>query len=516
MFKFLRQSKKYRPGRIAVTDSTIRTRFAYIGLTEDELGVVSGWAEVCRAELDPLIDKFYERVLSNDETRRILLKHSSVERQRPMLSRYILTMFAGLIDDEYVNYRHRVGAVHDRIDLNSNWYIAMYEVIQEVLVAAVRRAGATQRDLDRFAVSLRRLIQADIGMVLTAQTEVYREKIKHLTAEAEAKYGEAMRFLDEEARVLEKVAAKDLTERMQGDFGGHYARIKDSLNLTIDNLFATIEQVSGSAEQVAAASSEISSASQSLARGASEQAATLEEIAANFEEMQAMTAQNASHAKSARSLAENANQVTKKGVRSMTQLTEAVERIKTSSDATAKIVKTIEEIAFQTNLLALNAAVEAARAGDAGKGFAVVAEEVRNLAMRSADAAKQTAELIEEAIKNAGSGIAHNSEVLGNLDEIDEQVKKVNEIINEIASASEQQKAAVEEVGNAIEQIGAVTQGVAANSEQTASASEQLSAQSTEMVGVVETFVLDKNRRPKRGASVADEPVLNGGGKFYH
>src|SRR5207244_3670763 len=133
------------------------------------------------------------------------------------------------------------------------------------------------------------------------------------------------------------------------------------------------------------------------------------------------------------------------GVRSMQHLSEAITKIKGSADSTAKIVKTIDEIAFQTNLLALNAAVEAARAGDAGKGFAVVAEEVRNLAMRSAEAAKHTANLIEESVKNADGGVALNQEVLSNLQEINGQIEKVSEVVAEIAAASDQQSQGVEQ-----------------------------------------------------------------------
>jgi methyl-accepting chemotaxis protein len=209
--------------------------------------------------------------------------------------------------------------------------------------------------------------------------------------------------------------------------------------------------------------------------------------------MASMTKQNADNAKQARGLAENARVEVNKGFESMKRLSTAVEKIKRSSDETAKIVKTIDEIAFQTNLLALNAAVEAARAGDAGKGFAVVAEEVRNLAMRSAEAAKNTANLIEESVKNADGGVVINEEVLKNLNEIHSEVTKVSEVVAEIAAASEQQSQGVDQINTAIEQMNQVTQQTAANAEESASAAEELSGQANEMNSMVGSFHLTGN-----------------------
>jgi methyl-accepting chemotaxis protein len=184
----------------------------------------------------------------------------------------------------------------------------------------------------------------------------------------------------------------------------------------------------------------------------------------------------------------------------MQKLSAAMDAIKKSADATAKIVKTIDEIAFQTNLLALNAAVEAARAGDAGKGFAVVAEEVRNLAMRSAEAAKNTANLIEESVRNADGGVQINEDVSRNLQEIRDQIKKVSDVMAEIAAASEQQSQGVDQITTAVEQMNTVTQQTAANAEESASAAQELSAQAEEMLGMVSHFKLTNSgetaRRP--------------------
>jgi len=198
----------------------------------------------------------------------------------------------------------------------------------------------------------------------------------------------------------------------------------------------------------------------------------------------------------------------------MRRLSEAMERIKASSDETAKIVKTIDEIAFQTNLLALNAAVEAARAGDAGKGFAVVAEEVRNLAMRSAEAAKNTAQLIEGNVGNAEGGVALNTEVMSALQEIQKQVGQVSEVMDEIAAGAEQQSQGVEQINSAVEQMNQVTQTTAANAEESSSASEELTAQAEDLRALVGAYKLNGTSSGTRARRTgrSRKPVAMGAG----
>jgi methyl-accepting chemotaxis protein len=309
--------------------------------------------------------------------------------------------------------------------------------------------------------------------------------------------------IQEASDCLQRMADKDLTAKMTGDYKGDFALIKNALNTAAQNLDEGLQQIEVGAEQVTSASAEISQGSQSLAQGASEQASTLEEISSSLQEISSMTHQNASNSQEARSLSDNAHASTEKGVKSMSRLSDAIKRIKNSADSTAKIVKTIEEIAIQTNLLALNAAVEAARAGDAGRGFAVVAEEVRNLAMRSAEAAKETARLIDDSVKNSEEGVMLNGEVLANLEEINREIEKTRLVVSEIAAASEQQTQGVEQINIAVEQINTVTQQNAANSEESASASEELSGQAQEMLSFIGEFNLSSqgrgNKRPSAG-----------------
>jgi len=250
-----------------------------------------------------------------------------------------------------------------------------------------------------------------------------------------------------------------------------------------------IESLTAGAEQTASAAEQVSAASQSLAQGASEQAAAIEETSSSLEEMSSMTKQNAGNAQQANNLMTEAGQLVARGQESMGRLTAAIEEIKKSSDETAKIVKTIDEIAFQTNLLALNAAVEAARAGDAGKGFAVVAEEVRNLAQRAGEAARNTAALIEGSVKNAENGVGVAGETAKALEEITASAQKVSALISEIAAASSEQAQGIDQVTTAVTQMDQVTQQNAANAEESASASEELSAQAEQLQGMVRELV---------------------------
>jgi methyl-accepting chemotaxis protein len=310
--------------------------------------------------------------------------------------------------------------------------------------------------------------------------------------------------LNEASIAMQAVAKRDLRARMNGEYQGDYAGMKEALNAAIANLDRGLTQVASNAAQVVDGANQIYCSSQLFATGATEQESTLHSISGNLEDMAQAIAQNCAYVQQGKDLAVRARAIAETGFESMRRLSEAISKIKGSSDATAKIIKTIDAIAFQTNLLALNAAVEAARAGESGKGFAVVAEEVRNLAMRSAAAAHNTAAMIEESVRNAESGVAMNREAMNNLEQINEEVNLVSKVMMEISESSEQQQKGVTELTRSMTQLDKMTQQYVSNAQQSIAGAEALSCQAEAMQDVVSTFQLSSDQTTNESVAPAE------------
>jgi methyl-accepting chemotaxis protein len=321
-----------------------------------------------------------------------------------------------------------------------------------------------------------------------------------LESKAQDEVGDLSRALDrmtaglsEKAKVAETIAGGDLTGNVQSNgskdiFGNALVKMSDQLN----DVLAGIQLA---AEQVGTGSKEIADSSTGLSQGATEQAASLQEISASMVELNGQVKLNAESAGQADQLSNVARETAATGVEQMQTMTSAMNEISASSEEIGKIIKVIDDIAFQTNLLALNAAVEAARAGQHGKGFAVVAEEVRNLAGRSAKAARETSELIEGSLSKVKNGTAIAGETATSLASIVESVTKASDLVGEIASASNEQAQGITEVSQGLGQIDSVTQQNTANSEETASAAQELSSQAATLQYLVTKFKLKGGRR---------------------
>jgi methyl-accepting chemotaxis protein len=282
---------------------------------------------------------------------------------------------------------------------------------------------------------------------------------------------------------FDKLAEGDLTFEAKG-------LIKEPLAKANARLNEVMNQIQVAGEQIVSGSTQVSDSSQALSQGATEQASSLEEITSSMTEMSSQTKQNAENATQANQLSAQARDAAEKGNEQMKEMMTAMDEINASGQNISKIIKVIDEIAFQTNLLALNAAVEAARAGQHGKGFAVVAEEVRNLAARSAQAARETADLIEGSVEKAENGVGIAQRTAEALCEIVTGITKTTDLVGEIAAASNEQSQGIGQINQGLSQIESVTQQNTANAEESAAAAEELAGQADQLRRMLGQFCL--------------------------
>jgi len=305
--------------------------------------------------------------------------------------------------------------------------------------------------------------------------------------------------------IIEQVSDGDLTAEIK-ELSDKDLIVLDMQKMT-GNLNAMFLEISMSAGQVSAASHQVADGAQALAQGATEQAATIEELSSSVTEIAQRTKENAATADKTATLSETIKQSAEKGSRQMDSMMEAVKEINDASQSISKIIKTIDDIAFQTNILALNAAVEAARAGSAGKGFAVVAEEVRNLASKSADAAKDTGTMIQNSMEKAELGSRITEETAVSLTEIVTGINESSQMISEIARSSEDQSLGIEQINEGINQVAQVVQQNAATAQQSAAASQQMSGQSALLKEQVSRFKLKEDATKQLQAQFTQPPV---------
>jgi methyl-accepting chemotaxis protein len=312
-------------------------------------------------------------------------------------------------------------------------------------------------------------------------------------------------YVREIASVLTDMANSNMDVAITGEYRGDFAAIKTALNMIVESFNDLLTEMNSSAEQVAAGAKQVSDGSQALSQGATEQASSLEQLTASITEIAAQTKQNAINAGEANELALKAKDNAIGGNSQMQGMVKAMSEINESSTSISKIIKVIDEIAFQTNILALNAAVEAARAGQHGKGFAVVAEEVRNLAARSANAAKETTDLIEGSIHKVNAGTKIADDTAKALDQIVTDVSRATDLVGSIAVASNEQATAIAQVNQGVEQVSQVVQANSATSEQSAATSEELSGQAELLKTMISRFNLRKLHTTARFAALRDQ-----------
>ncbi|OBU68568.1 chemotaxis protein [Stenotrophomonas maltophilia] len=357
--------------------------------------------------------------------------------------------------------------LHESMDAAKASLLAINTQIQHLAAAAAAGDFSQRGDAERF--------QHDFKLMI--------EHLNTMMQVADSNLGQL-------SQLLSAIAEGDLTARMQGDYQGVFARMRDDANTTVTQLTRIVSQIQASASSITLAAGEIASGNSDLSRRTEQQAANLEETAASMEELTSTVRQNAEHARQANQLAIGAHGVASQGGEVVGQVVTTMSAIEASSKKIAEIISVIDGIAFQTNILALNAAVEAARAGEQGRGFAVVASEVRTLAQRSAAAAKEIKGLIDDSVGKVNDGSALVHKAGATMGEIVASVQRVTDIMAEISAASQEQSAGIEQVNQTVVQMDETTQQNAALVEEATAAARAMEEQAVHLSEAVARFRL--------------------------
>jgi methyl-accepting chemotaxis protein len=501
---------------------TLAERLSFMGLGPEAQARIAGLQPLIARELPEALDRFYAQVRSFPETRRFFDGEGPIAAAKSKQLAHWKTISSGRFDEEYLTAVTRIGEVHARIGLEPRWYIGAYALVLERLVEKIlaerwpRRAAFAGRGAAHAEVA------AEIGAVIKATLldmdlgiSVYLEAAERARIEGERRTLSTERetVVRSVGEAMSALSAGRLAYRMPDGIPQEYAQLRDDFNAAMGQLQSTVSAIALAVGTLTSGSNEIASASDDLSRRTEQQAASLEETAAALDEITVTVQRSADGARQASAAATNARTDAVRSGEVMDEAVKAMGEISESSRQITQIIGVIDEIAFQTNLLALNAGVEAARAGDAGRGFAVVAQEVRALAQRSAEAAREIKALIASSSAQVGRGVELVSATGEALKGIVERVVEIDGLVAEIARSAQEQSNGLAEVNSAVNQMDQVTQQNAAMVEQSTAAAAGLLQEAEGLAGLVQAFDLGQPRligdRPELAVPGRHAPATN-------
>ena len=485
----------------------IDDRLGFMGFDKRTRAMLRDLQPVISEHIGSALDVFYDKASRVPATSRHFTDTAHMAAAKNRQIEHWRSIASAEFGNEYAEKVRAIGRTHARLGLEPRWYIGGYALITEQLIAAVvadqwptlmRLSKSNAKGMADALATLVKAVMLDMDLAISTYLEALDEQrtiAEQARLEAEKNQTAALAAL---AEGLHRLAAGDLTTRIEASLAPEFAAIKENFDSTVERLQQAMSTIRLDAQVIESGTQEISAAADDLSSRTERQAASLEETAAALEQITATVKNAAQGAAHARDVVANAKGDAERGGSVARAAIEAMGSIDKSSGQIADIIGVIDEIAFQTNLLALNAGVEAARAGEAGRGFAVVASEVRALAQRSADAAKQIKTLIGTSTAQVKEGVDLVSQTGQAFERIVGQVADLNAVVGNIANGAVQQVEALQEVNGAVGEIDRVTQQNAAMAEEATAASHALAQKTVDLNRLLDTFEVEQARAPSR------------------
>ena len=487
----------------------LNERLQFVDLDSAQRDALKRALPTISASLDGALDVFYRKARATPETARFFSNEAHIQSAKGRQVKHWELIGSARFDTQYVDAVTTIGKTHARLGLEPRWYIGGYALILEAIVESVVKKHLEGFLYRKKAAALGEEISAivkaalvDMDYAISVYLEALQEEREKAEAERQvlnAEQEEALGALDTS---LNRLADGDLTAAITKPLAPQFERLRSNFNTAIEKLDDTLGAIVTAADDAASNSGELVHATDDMAKRTEQQAASLEETAAAVEEITTISREAAGRAEEARRVVRSATEEAKRSGEVVEQAVSAMSAIEESSRKITQIISVIDQISFQTNLLALNAGVEAARAGEAGKGFAVVAQEVRELAQKSADAAKEIKALIDKSFEDVLLGVSLVNKTGEALHHIGEQVVHINGHIDAIASSAREQSVGISEINTAVGRMDQMTQQNAAMVEETNAATHNLMQIGTTLKGLVDRFTVSAARSEPSGTAV--------------
>jgi methyl-accepting chemotaxis protein len=484
------------------TTKHLNERLDFVGLVGEERAALGRARPAISASLDGALDKFYKKATATPETAKFFASEAHVKSAKARQVRHWDQIASGEFDEKYVEAVTAIGKTHARLGLEPRWYIGGYALIMESIIKAVVEKHLEgflykkkAKDISIEVTAIMKAAFVDMDYAISVYLDALQEQRAIGEAERQAlaaQQDEALSALD---RSLTGLAKGDLTATLGAALAPQFDGLKSNFNSALGTLDKALGSIVLAADETSGNAGELVTAVDDMARRTEQQAASLEQTAAALEEITTISKEAAVRTEEARRVVGHATEEARKSGEVVEQAVSAMSAIEESSRKITQIISVIDQISFQTNLLALNAGVEAARAGDAGKGFAVVAQEVRELAQKSADAAKEIKGLIDKSFEDVLTGVSLVNRTGDALRTIGEQVTHINGHIDAIAGSAREQAIGIAEINTAVTGMDQMTQQNAAMVEQTNAATHNLMRVSTTLKGLADQFTVSHGRR---------------------